>query len=117
MGSLWLETQKKALGPAVHMDETVRPYWAYISHFIHSPFYVYAYAFGECLVNSLYAVYQSQPVGFAEKYMDLLAAGGTKKYSDLLQPFGLQADDPQFWNQGLMMISSLIDQLELLVDI
>ena len=102
------------------MDDTSRPYWAYVSHFIHSPFYVYAYAFGDCLVNSLYAVYQNQsenqPGQFVDKYIDLLSAGGTKKYADLLQPFGLKADDPEFWNQGLGMIADFINQLELLVD-
>ncbi|RZI45333.1 M3 family oligoendopeptidase [Candidatus Finniella inopinata] len=116
IGNLWLETQRQALGPAVHVDDICRPYWTYISHFIHSPFYVYAYAFGDCLVNSLYAVYQNQPEGFAEKYIDLLSAGGTKKYADLLQSFGLKADDPEFWNHGLSMIADFINQLELLVD-
>ena len=120
ISNLWLETQRQALGPAVHMDDTSRPYWAYVSHFIHSPFYVYAYAFGDCLVNSLYAVYQNQsenqPGQFVDKYIDLLSAGGTKKYADLLQPFGLKADDPEFWNQGLGMIADFINQLELLVD-
>ena len=116
IGDIWLETQRQALGPTVTITETIRPYWSYVSHFIHSPFYVYAYAFGDCLVNSLYSVYQSQPEGFADKYMMLLSAGGTKKYAELLQPFGLKANDPDFWNQGLAMIADFINQLELLVD-
>lgn len=116
IGDIWLETQRQALGPAVNIGEPARPYWSYVSHFIHSPFYVYAYAFGDCLVNSLYAVYLKHPEGFADKYMTLLSAGGTKKYAELLQPFGLKAEDPEFWNHGLVMIADFINQLELLVD-
>jgi oligoendopeptidase F len=89
-------------------------YWTYVQHFIHSPFYVYAYAFGECLVNSLYAVYQDAEQGFAERYLEMLAAGGTKRHRELLQPFGLDAADPGFWNKGLGVVSSLIDTLETL---
>jgi oligoendopeptidase F len=114
IGDIWLQTQKEALGPAVKIDDTIRPYWSYISHFIHSPFYVYAYAFGDCLVNSLYAVYQKEPEGFTDKYIELLKAGGTKHYTDLLKAFGLNADDPEFWNQGLTMIADFINQLEVL---
>ncbi len=112
LGDIWMETQREALGDAVHLDESIRPYWSYISHFIHAPFYVYAYAFGDCLVNSLYAVYQQGHPKFAEKYLDLLRAGGSKRYPDLLAPFGLDAKDPAFWNQGLSMISGMIDELE-----
>jgi oligoendopeptidase F len=114
IGEIWLQTQKEALGPFVKIDDTVRSYWAYISHFIHSPFYVYAYAFGDCLVNSLYAVYRKEPEDFVDKYLELLKAGGTKHYTELLKPFGLKADDPEFWNQGLTMIADFINQLELL---
>lgn len=112
LGEIWIQTQRDALGDAVNLDERITPYWAYISHFIHAPFYVYAYAFGDCLVNSLYAVYQQGHPGFAEKYLDLLRAGGSKRYPELLVPFGLDAKDPAFWNRGLTMISGLIDQLE-----
>ncbi len=112
LGDIWMETQREALGDAVHLDESIRSYWAYISHFIHAPFYVYAYAFGDCLVNSLYAVYQQGHPKFAEKYLDLLRAGGSKRYPELLAPFGLDAKDPAFWNQGLSMISGMIDELE-----
>jgi oligoendopeptidase F len=87
-------------------------FWTYIPHFIHVPFYVYAYAFGDCLVNSLYAVYQGAQAGFAEKYLDMLRAGGTKRHKELLAPFGLDASDPSFWNKGLSMIAGFIDQLE-----
>jgi oligoendopeptidase F len=111
IGEIWLETQAQSLGPALRFDDDYRVFWAYIPHFIHSPFYVYAYAYGDCLVNSLYAAYQSAPAGFAEKYLDMLAAGGTKRHRELLAPFGLDAADPGFWNSGLKMIEGLIDQL------
>ena len=101
IGEIWLETQKASLGPALRFDDDYRIFWTYIPHFIHSPFYVYAYAFGDCLVNSLYAAYQAAPQGFAEKYLDMLAAGGTKRHKELLAPFGLDAADPKFWDRGL----------------
>ena len=112
LGAFWQETQEEALGQGVRFDPICRTYWAYIPHFIHTPFYVYAYAFGDCLVNSLYATYKKSPDGFAEKYLDMLRAGGTKRHKDLLAPFGLNAGDPAFWNQGLGFISSMIDTLE-----
>ena len=87
---------------------------AYIPHFIHSPFYVYAYAFGDCLVNSLYAVYERASEGFAERYLEMLSAGGTKHHSELLRPFGLDARDPEFWQGGLSVIERMIDELEAL---
>jgi oligoendopeptidase F len=111
ISEIWLETQAQSLGPALRFDDDYRVFWTYIPHFIHSPFYVYAYAFGDCLVNSLYAAYQSAPVGFAAKYLDMLAAGGSKRHRDLLAPFGLDAADPRFWDRGLKMIEGLIDQL------
>jgi oligoendopeptidase F len=112
IGEIWMETQKHSLGPALRFDDGYRIFWAYIPHFIHSPFYVYAYAFGDCLVNSLYAAYQAAPKGFAEKYLAMLSAGGTLRHKELLAPFGLDAADPEFWNRGLTMIEGLIDQLE-----
>ncbi len=112
IGEIWMETQRQSLGPAFRFDDDYRIFWAYIPHFIHSPFYVYAYAFGDCLVNSLYAAYQSAPEGFAEKYIKMLAAGGTLRHKELLAPFGLDAADPEFWDRGLKMIEGLIDQLE-----
>ena len=112
IGAIWLETQSESLGPAVALDEAYRCYWAYIPHFIHVPFYVYAYAFGDCLVNSLYAVYQNAEAGFAEKYIEMLKAGGTKRHKELLAPFGLDATDPDFWSKGLNVIAGFIDELE-----
>lgn len=114
IGELWLSVQADSLGPAIRISEPYGTYWAYIPHFIHSPFYVYAYAFGDCLVNSLYAVYQQAESGFQEKYFDMLKAGGTRHHSDLLHPFGLNAADPSFWSKGLSMIEGLIDELEAL---
>ncbi|TCL69717.1 M3 family oligoendopeptidase [Rhizobium sp. BK251] len=114
IGELWLSVQSESLGPAIKISEGYETYWAYIPHFIHSPFYVYAYAFGDCLVNSLYAVYQHAEKGFQDKYFELLKAGGTKHHSELLKPFGLDATDPSFWDKGLSMIEGLIDELEAL---
>ncbi|WEX89454.1 M3 family oligoendopeptidase [Sinorhizobium garamanticum] len=114
LGEMWLSIQTESLGPAIRISDGYETYWAYIPHFIHSPFYVYAYAFGDCLVNSLYAVYQKAEKGFQEKYFELLKAGGTKHHSELLAPFGLDATDPSFWAQGLSMIEGLIDELEAL---
>ena len=109
---IWLDVQRESLGPALRFDEEYRTYWTYIPHFIHSPFYVYAYAFGDCLVNSLYAAYQRASAGFAEKYLDMLRAGGTKRHKELLAPFGLDASDPAFWSSGLNVVSGFIDELE-----
>ncbi len=114
LGEIWLETQSQSLGPAVVLDQDYRHFWAYIPHFIHVPFYVYAYAFGDCLVNSLYAVYESANEGFAEKYLEMLRAGGTKRHKELLAPFGLDASEPAFWSEGLGLVSRMIDELETL---
>ncbi|MEV4605547.1 M3 family oligoendopeptidase [Neorhizobium sp. LMR1-1-1.1] len=114
IGELWLSVQGESLGPAIRISEGYESWWTYIPHFIHSPFYVYAYAFGDCLVNSLYAVYQNAAPGFQDKYFELLKAGGTKHHSELLKPFGLDATDPTFWSKGLSMIEGLIDELEAL---
>jgi oligoendopeptidase F len=109
---LWVGEQAESLGPAIEFDADYEAYWAYIPHFVHSPFYVYAYAFGDCLVNSLYGVYQGAREGFAERYLSMLAAGGTKHHSELLAPFGLDARDPSFWQIGLKMIEEMITDLE-----
>ena len=109
---IWMEVQGDSLGPAVRFQDAYRWYWTYIPHFIHSPFYVYAYAFGDCLVNSLYAVYQNADPGFVENYLDLLRAGGTLRHRELLAPFGRDAADPAFWSRGLGIVSGLIDELE-----
>ena len=109
---LWMSVQGESLGPAIEFGPGYETFWAYIPHFVHSPFYVYAYAFGDCLVNSLYGVYQRAEPGFVEKYFALLSAGGSKHYSELLAPFGLDARDPSFWAIGLSMIEGMIDELE-----
>jgi len=115
IGELWMSVQADSLGPAIDLSGGgYETFWSYIPHFIHSPFYVYAYAFGDCLVNSLYAVYQNAAEGFQDKYFALLKAGGTKHHSELLAPFGLDASDPSFWGKGLSMIEGLIDELEAL---
>jgi oligoendopeptidase F len=112
IGELWLEVQRESLGPAIELKPGYETFWCYIPHFIHSPFYVYAYAFGDCLVNSLYAVYERAESGFAERYLAMLSAGGTKHHSELLAPFGLDARDPKFWDGGLGVIARLITELE-----
>lgn len=109
---LWMSVQAESLGPVFEFAEGYETYWTYIPHFIHSPFYVYAYAFGDGLVNALYAVYEEAPEGFQQKYFDMLAAGGSKHHKELLAPFGLDASDPAFWDKGLSVISSMIDELE-----
>ena len=112
INAIWLEVQKESLGDGIIPNEGYDIFWAYVPHFIHSPFYVYAYAFGDCLVNSLYAQYEKAEEGFAERYFELLKAGGSKHHTELLAPFGLDAKDPQFWSLGLGMIERLIDELE-----
>ena len=112
INELWMSVQAESLGPAITLDKGYEPFWAYIPHFIHSPFYVYAYAFGDCLVNSLYGVYARAEPGFVERYFALLSAGGSKPYGELLKPFGLDARDPGFWQIGLGMIEGMIAELE-----
>ncbi|NWG46246.1 MAG: M3 family oligoendopeptidase [Alphaproteobacteria bacterium] len=112
IGQTWLDVQSESLGPAFHFAPGYERYWCYISHFFHAPFYVYAYAFGDCLVNALYARFEESEAGFAERYLQLLSAGGTKRHTELLAPFGLDASDPGFWSRGLSLISRLIDDLE-----
>ncbi len=109
---VWMGVQGESLGPAIRLQPGYETFWAYIPHFVHSPFYVYAYAFGDCLVNSLYGVYRRAEHGFVERYFDMLKAGGAKHHSELLAPFGLDATDPAFWNIGLSMIEELIAELE-----
>ena len=112
INAIWLEVQKESLGDGISFGEGYETFWTYIPHFIHSPFYVYAYAFGDCLVNSLYARYRESEQGFQAKYFEMLKAGGTKHHSELLKPFGLDATDPGFWDKGLAVISGMIDELE-----
>ena len=112
LGEIWLDVQTESLGPAFRLGEDYRTYWCYVPHFLHSPFYVYAYAFGDCLVNSLYAVNLDAQDGFQERYFEMLRAGGTLRHKELLAPFGLDASDPEFWSRGLSVISGFIDELE-----
>jgi oligoendopeptidase F len=114
IGELWLDVQRESLGPAIELKPGYETFWVYIPHFIHTPFYVYAYAFGDCLVNSLYAVYENANEGFVERYLAMLSAGGTKPYGELLAPFGLNARDPMFWQGGLGVIERMIAELEAL---
>jgi oligoendopeptidase F len=112
LGEIWVEVQRESLGPAIELKPGCETFWCYIPHFIHAPFYVYAYAFGDCLVNSLYAVYQNAEKGFAARYLDMLRAGGTRRHRELLKPFGLNAADPEFWARGLGVVSGFVDELE-----
>lgn len=112
LGEIWMQAQSESLGPAFDFDQEYQYFWSYIPHFIHSPFYVYAYAFGDCLVNALYACYLDGMEGFEDKYFTMLEAGGTLHHKELLAPFGLDASRPDFWNKGLGIISDFIDQLE-----
>jgi oligoendopeptidase F len=112
LGELWMDVQTESLGPAFEFAPEYRVFWSYIPHFIHSPFYVYAYAFGDCLVNALYDVFRQGHPGFQTKYLDMLRAGGTKRHKELLAPFGLDASDPGFWRRGLDVIAGFIDELE-----
>lgn len=112
INAIWMSIQGESLGPAFEFMEGYETFWAYIPHFVHSPFYVYAYAFGDGLVNALYSVYAEGDDGFVEKYFDMLKAGGSKHHKELLAPFGLDASDPAFWDKGLSMIAGFIDELE-----
>lgn len=111
IGEIWLKTQKDSLGDSIRFDDEYKYFWSYIPHFVHSPFYVYAYGFGDCLVNSLYQKYCDSPDGFSEKYIQMLKAGGTLRHKELLKPFGLDASDPKFWQGGIDMIIELIDEI------
>jgi oligoendopeptidase F len=115
ISDIWMKTQQHAVGPYIKLDNDYRSLWAYIPHFVHTPFYVYAYAFGDCLVNALWNEYQnSDKSKFANQYMDLLAAGGTKRHDELLKPFSLSAYDNNFWAKGVNSITNMIDELETL---
>jgi oligoendopeptidase F len=116
INDIWMSIQGESLGPAFEFMDGYETFWAYIPHFVHSPFYVYAYAFGDGLVNALYAVYAEGDEGFEDKYIEMLKAGGSKHHKELLAPFGLDASDPTFWDKGLSMISGFIDELEAMED-
>ena len=110
--SIWIQVQKESLGPSIDFEEEYKYYWSYIPHFIHSPFYVYAYAFGDCLVNSLYGVYEEGLSNFDKKYITLLESGGSKDYKNLLKPFHLNPSNSDFWKKGIKVIENFIDDLE-----
>ncbi|MCC5965840.1 MAG: M3 family oligoendopeptidase [Natronohydrobacter sp.] len=112
INALWMSVQAESLGPVFNFMDGYETFWSYIPHFVHSPFYVYAYAFGDGLVNALYAAYEAAPEGFQDKYFEMLKAGGSKHHKELLAPFGLDASDPAFWDKGLSMIEGFIDELE-----
>ena len=114
IAAIWLETQKAALGPAFSFHDSYKMMWAYIPHFVHTPMYVYAYAFGDCLVNALYETYEQtgDKDGFKQNYIDLLKKGGAQHYREALAPFGLDPSDPAFWSRGIGMMTKLMDQLE-----
>lgn len=116
INAIWMSVQAESLGEAFEYMDGYETFWAYIPHFVHSPFYVYAYAFGDGLVNALYSVYESGAEGFEDKYFEMLKAGGSKHHKELLAPFGLDATDPKFWDKGLSMISGFIDELEAMED-
>ena len=116
INDIWMSVQGESLGPAFEFMDGYETFWAYIPHFVHSPFYVYAYAFGDGLVNALYAVYAEGDEGFEDKYFEMLKAGGSKHHKELLAPFGLDASDPKFWDKGLSMISGFIDEIEAMED-
>jgi len=110
--NLWIDVQSDSLGPYVKIKDNYKYYWSYIPHFIHSPFYVYAYAFGDCMVNSLYSVYEKSPKGFEKKYLQLLKSGGSRNYRELLDTFNFNPTKIKFWSNGLDVISKFIDELE-----
>ncbi|WP_068301951.1 M3 family oligoendopeptidase [Pararhodobacter sp. CCB-MM2] len=116
INALWMSVQAESLGPVFRFMDGYETFWSYVPHFVHSPFYVYAYAFGDGLVNALYAAYKDAPEGFQDKYFEMLSAGGSKHHKELLAPFGLDASDPAFWDKGLSMISGFIDELEAMED-
>jgi oligoendopeptidase F len=116
INQIWMSVQGESLGPIFEFMDGYETFWSYIPHFVHSPFYVYAYAFGDGLVNALYAVYEEGDPEFQSKYFDMLSAGGSKHHKELLAPFGLDASDPAFWDKGLNVISGMIDELEAMED-
>jgi len=111
LGEIWLEVQSESLGEAFTLDSEYANYWCYIPHFIHTPFYVYAYAFGDCLVNALYGLYLDGQPNFRENYLNMLRSGGSAHHGELLSPFGVDANNPGFWQKGIAVIESFIEEL------
>ena len=114
INQLWLEEMGASLGPAVKLNPGYEHWWAYVSHFVHSPFYVYAYAFGDLLVAALMEARRNDPTGFTPLYRQLLAGGGSRTYVEALKPFGLDPRDPAFWSVGCQRLERLVDQFEAL---
>ena len=112
ISDFWMTTQSESLGPHIKLSEGYKYFWTYIPHFIHTPFYVYAYAFGDCLVNILIQLYDEGLPDFKNHYIDLLKSGGSKHYSQVLKPFNVDLTNQQSWQKGLSMISGLIDEFE-----
>jgi oligoendopeptidase F len=115
IGGIWTEVMSESLGPAIRLNPGYETYWSYVSHFVHAPFYVYAYAFGNLLVEALMEARRRDPAGFTPLYEDLLAAGGARTYVEALAPFGLDPRDPAFWSSGCARLERLVDEFEALV--
>lgn len=111
---LWMTQQKALYGDSVTLTEEYGQWWCYIPHFLHTPGYVYAYAFGELLVLALYEEFTQRPDGFADRYLELLSAGGSEWPHDLVAKMGLDIRDPEFWNKGLASFEKMIDEAEAL---
>ena len=117
IGKIWLDTQRRAYGPSVIVDESCANDWMYVSHFFHQPFYVYAYAFDALLVESLHTLYKDETIeNFEDKYIQALSEGGSRNYIEILKPFGVDPRDPNFWQKGMEHINDLVDQLSLIVE-
>jgi len=117
LSELWMKSQEDEFGDTVKFSEGFKYWWSYISHFMHVPGYVYAYAFGELLVLSLYEIYKQDKENFPEKYLEMLSAGGSKSPAELLKPFGLNIEDPAFWNVGLDVLERAIVEAERLASV
>lgn len=112
LSEYWLTTQRAMFGDSVQLGEDYGIWWSYIPHFLSTPGYVYSYAFGELLVLALYGMYQQQGASFVTKYLELLSAGGSRTPYELLQPFGIDLDNPAFWQQGLNVIEEMLTRVE-----
>jgi oligoendopeptidase F len=113
LSDMWLKTQQEMFGNSVTLSKNYGIWWSYIPHFLHTPGYVYSYAFGELLVLALYALYKKEGDPFVSKYLELLAAGGKQTPYSLLEPFGVNLDDPMFWDDGLKIIDEMLAMVEI----
>lgn len=112
IGEIWQTTNATMYGDAVTLTDEYRWWWAYIPHFVHTPFYCYAYGFGELLVLALYELYRREGASFVPKYLALLAAGGSDTPEHLLRPFGMDISRPDFWELGLAPLRQLLAEAE-----